>query len=153
MSAHGLSVRVPRGWHAQIYRRDQEGPRSRVGGTGTTNAVLHVANFAINDDIADYATGAHRRMGTGGVAIALVEFDFEAAATEMFNASGVPRQLNSNAFSPSVMPQPVPPLTGFQWFGHEADRAFSLLVVLGSHRLRHLLTAEVNRILPTLLVE
>ncbi len=152
ISAHGLSITVPKGWHGVIYRRQQEGPRlrDRVGSTGTTNSVLQVANFPVPPESGDYGTEAHARMGTGGVVLTLLEFDFEAAQTEMFADRGVPRSVNSNRFDPSVMPQPVPPRTGFQWFGHESGRAFTMLVVLGSHRLRHLLAKELNNPLATL---
>lgn len=155
ISAHGLSVTVPRGWHGVIYKRQQDGPRirDRVGATGTTNAVLHFANFPVPPESGDYGTQAHAQMGTGGVVLSLLEFDFEASQTAMFADRGVPRAVNSNGFDPSVMPQPVPPKTGFQWFGHESGRAFTMLAVLGSHRLRHLLARELNNPLSTLRIE
>ena len=49
-----------------------------------------------------------------------------------------------------VVQRPLPGQSGAQYFFTEADRAFCLYVVLGSHARRRQLVPEVNLVLSTL---
>lgn len=146
LSARGLSVDVPRGWDARIYRR---------GGApegATTHAVLHAANFALPEDRGDYGSNAVERMRAGHVLVVLLEFHPDAAGTALFATGGLPRRLTPEMFSPNRLQRALPGQAGTQVFFREGGRAFCLYVVLGSARDRAAAVPAVNALLDTVRV-
>ena len=163
ISAFGITATLPTGWDGRIGRRtDPVGPapqgadagvlseqRQAVPGEGTENPVAHLANFPLPPTRGDYGSGAVERMGRADVLVCLVEFDPEAASTELFRTTGVPR-FRLTDFSPDTMQRTVAGMCGAQSFFNEAGRAFAAYVVLGSFRLRGPLVVPANDVLSTL---
>ena len=61
VAAHGISVDVPSGWEARIFKR---GP----------GAILHVASFPLLGSDGDFGAAATGRMRLGDAFAALVEY-------------------------------------------------------------------------------
>jgi hypothetical protein len=80
------------------------------------------------------------------VLITLLEQEPEAAGTPLFRRRGLPRVRPAD-FSPDSLQRTLAGQSGCQYFFHEADRAFCLYVVLGSHARRVPLCAEANRLI------
>ena len=156
IGAHGVRVGVPRGWEAELGVLDDDdvddpsGRRLSLAAVSTPRVILHVANFALPPDRGDYGSGAVETMDSGGVLIIVLEFDEASAATALFRAEGIPRDLDPDDFSPNALQRPQRNQSGTQRFFHVGDRAFCLYVVLGSHTMRNLLVPEANRLLATL---
>ena len=144
LSARGLTVDVPRGWDARIYRRG-DAPED-----ATTHAVLHAANFALPEDRGDYGSNAVERMGSEHVLVALLEFHPDAGATALFANDGFPRRLTPEMFAPGQLQRTLAGQAGTQVFFREGGRAFCLYVVLGAFRNRARLVPRVNDVLSTL---
>ena len=169
ISAFGITASLPVGWDGRIGQRtDPVAPvpqapeagaapeadaapqqRSAVPGDGTENPVAHLANFPLPPTRGDYGSGAVERMGRADILVCLVEFDPEAASTELFRRAGVPR-FRLTDFSPDTMQRTVAGMCGAQAFFNEAGRAFTAYVVLGSYRLRGPLVVPVNDVLSSL---
>ena len=146
LAHRGLSVDVPNGWDARIYRRADAAPDA------TTHAVLHAANFPLPEDRGDYGSNAVERMGASHVLVALLEFDPQAAATPLFANRGIPRRLTGEMFSPHQLQRTIAGQAGTQVFFNEGGRAFCLYVVLGGYRNRGAVVPVVNDLLATLRV-
>ena len=154
ISAHGITLRLRPGWDANIrlpsaaaidappsLRTDQVIP---IG--GTTNAMLHAATVPLGVVVADYGGGVVERLGRTDAFVAVVGFDPEAASTELFRRTGVPR-LTDRSFRPEVQQRVLPNASGAQVFFQVAGRPFCLYVVVGNHALRHRTVARVNQLL------
>jgi hypothetical protein len=125
VAAYGLSIDVPPGWDARVYRRPATPPES-------THPVLHAGNFPLPGDRGDYGSGAVERMGAGNVFLALLEFHPSATDSALFSRSGRPSTLDPSAFSPGSLQRSLPGQAGTQAFFSDHGRAFCLYVVLGS---------------------
>lgn len=119
---------------------------------GTENPVAHLANFPLPPNRGDYGSGAVETMGAGDILVCLVEFDPEAAGTDLFAHAGLPR-FGLNDFAPHTMQRTIAGMCGAQTFFSEGGRAFSAYVVLGSFRLRAPLVPVVNELLAGLQIE
>jgi hypothetical protein len=119
---------------------------------GTENPVTHIANFPLPPIRGDYGSGAVERMGPTDILICLVEFDAEAAGTELFATTGIP-EFTAGDFSPNTMQRTIAGMCGAQAFFTEAGRAFSAYVVLGSFTRRAALVPTVNELLADLEIE
>jgi hypothetical protein len=62
VSGHGLSIDVPSGWEARIFRRGGGGP------------VLHLATFLLEEGDGDFGAAATGRMRSGDCFAALIEY-------------------------------------------------------------------------------
>jgi hypothetical protein len=140
LAAAGLTVDVPRGWDARIYRRAAE-----VG--ATTHTVLHAANFPLPVERGDFGSGAVDVMLADDVFVAIVEYHPEAARTPLFQEEGLPVPVSADWFSPTGLQRPLPGQGGAQRFFSVHGRAFSLYMVLGSFAVRGRLVAKVNKLL------
>jgi hypothetical protein len=146
IAAHGLSIDPPPGWDARIQR-----PREDVAGAtiaqrrlATSNPVLHAANFALPEDRGDFGSGAVELMEASHALVALVEYDREAASTELFASRGMPRRLAVSDFSAKQLQRTIRGQSGVQRFFSESGRAFCLYVVLGRYGDRASLVNQVN---------
>jgi hypothetical protein len=160
ISAHGISIAVPRGWDARIEQRRDDpilAPPSlrlegeRIARSGTPNPVAHLANYPLPARRGDYGSGAVETMSSRGVFLALVEFDVEAATTAAFARSGLPKVRLSDVHA-DAQQRLVQGHCGAQWFFNTNGRAFSLFVVLGSWVMRRTLVDTVNRVIPTITI-
>lgn len=153
LRGHALSATLPAGWDGQITVR-QDGRASSLhaeGGpvifTARPRPVVHLANFALPAERADFGTGAVELMGDHDVLVVLFEYEPDATRTPLFGIHGMPRTLSPNDFDPSILRRGIAGQAGFQTFFQEAGRAFSLYVVLGSSARRAKLVPLVNRVL------
>lgn len=150
IAAHGMSVRLPRGWDAEIFLRDiDDDPADAVA---DHKPVMHVANFALPPVRGDFGSGAVEIMGRPGVFMAVLEYERTAAATALF-AHAFPERLFAREFSPNQLQRPRVGQAGAQRFVRSGGRAFCIYAVLGSYGLRRRLVPELNRVLGTIRVE
>jgi hypothetical protein len=141
LSAHGLSVELPRGWDGEIFLNDEEN-------TDPARPVLHAANIALPRGRGAYGSGAVERMGRRGMLLSIVEFDRASAGTPLFSHA-FPRQLRQRDFEPNQLQRALAGQAGVQRFATVGGRAFCIYAVLGSLRLRAVLVPELNRVLET----
>ncbi len=159
ITAHGLSAETPNGWDGQIYMRQplpaEALVQSEAATAGlepavgeSTSPIVHLANFALPSDRADFGGGAVELMESGAVFIALIEHDPAVVDTPLFQHP-VPWPLSPDDFTPEQMQRSLPGQAGLQRFFTTKGRAFCLYVVIGSYRTRALLTGIVNDALAT----
>jgi hypothetical protein len=161
LTAHGITVLTPPGWEGRIFRRLQhgevasaatdQGPAAPAG--EETFPVLHVATIPLPNDVGDYGGGAVDTLGPSDALVAVKEFAPRLATEAVFSTPGVPRSLDTEAFTPRALQRILPGQAGLQRFGHEAGRAFCLYVVLGGWRNRDLVVPAVNTVLGSLRID
>lgn len=155
IEAHGMGAAPPKGWDAQIYVRDDvAGPPPGAGALAAEDVrrevarpVAHLANFPLPPGRADMGGGAVELMGSGGIFIALVEFDPSEAGVGVFAPDAPPWPLSVDDFGPEFLQRSFGGQSGCQRFFTANGRPFSLYVVLGSHAQRALLVPAVNEAL------
>ncbi|MFN3216398.1 MAG: hypothetical protein ACE367_07890 [Acidimicrobiales bacterium] len=145
--AHGIGIRLPRGWDGEIFLRDLDGdPTDDI----TDNKpVLHAANFALPPDRGDFGSAAVEAMGRPGVFLAVLEYENASADSALF-AHRFPKRMLVREFGPDNLQRPLPGQSGAQRFVRAGGRAFCIYAVLGSHGLRRRLVPELNRVLETI---
>jgi hypothetical protein len=153
LRAHDVRATLPAGWDGRIsVRRDgaPEGLRAAGGPvlfTARPRPVVHLANFALPEERADFGNGAVELMGDRDVLIVLFEYEPESTAQPLFARRGVPGPLAARDFDPSMLRRGIAGQTGHQSFFQESGRAFCLYVVLGSAARRARLLPLVNEVL------
>lgn len=140
LSLDGITVDVPPGWDARIYRRP-------VVNGEPTYAVVHGANFPLPEHRGDYGSGAVESMGPAHVLVALLEFSPADAGSALFARRGLPPSLDPAAFSGSSLQRALPGQAGLQLFFNTSGRAFCLYTVLGSGAARSRLVPLASRFL------
>lgn len=143
LSGAGISIDVPTGWDARIFRRP-----SRPG--ETTHAVLHAGNFSLPPDAADYGDGAVELMGPDHLLLSLVEFHPSSTDTALFAVRGLPLPLRTADASRTTLQRALGGQAGIQRFFTQSGRAWSLYVVLGSFDRRSALVSAANTVLSSL---
>jgi hypothetical protein len=158
LRAHDVRATLPAGWDGRItVRRDgaEEALRAASGPAGggpvvftaQPRPVVHLANFALPEERADFGTGAVELMGDQDVLVVLFEYEPESVGQPMFAGRGMPRRLAASDFDPSMLRRGIAGQTGYQRFFQESGRAFCLYVVLGSAARRSRLVRLVNTVL------
>ncbi|HVT19920.1 MAG TPA: hypothetical protein VHE57_00850 [Mycobacteriales bacterium] len=137
-------MEAPPTWDVRLYRRTAEQDER-------TFAILHAGNFGLPRQRGDFGSGAVELMKPHHAFVSLFEYEPEAARTPLFAKAGLP-SIRHEHFSPRALQRTLPGQSGVQYFFHVGRRAFCLYVVLGSHRMRSSLVAEVNRLLATVAV-
>lgn len=112
-------------------------------GTGRTNPILHLANFALPTVVGDYGGAAVEAMTNEHLFIAFVEFSPDSAGTELFKSVGMPK-LRADDFDPNCLQHALAGQGGAQKFFTVNGRPFCLYVVLGSHKRRVRTVPVVN---------
>jgi hypothetical protein len=162
LAAHGIEVSLPAGWEGRLFRRPTAGEvaSADAGVEGepaapeeTTHAVLHVSTIALPLGIGDFASGAVDQLGNDDILIVLFEYDASSVEQPLFKATGIPRQLAADDFSPNVMQRAIRGQAGSQTFFNDQGRAFCLYVVLGAFARRRDLVPRVNQVLATLTID
>jgi len=136
----GVEIDVPDGWEAELGWVDGAAP-------GERRVVAHLGNFALPPTRGDYGSGAVETMAGGAVFVALMEFARVSSPPRLFSGRGLPGRLRGSDFSVDQLQRRLPGQAGLQRFFTVGDRRFVLYVVIGSHRLRHVLAPEVTRVL------
>ena len=145
LEAHGIAAPLPPGFGGRIFVRPRtadEEPRP----------VAHFATFVLPADTADFGGGAVTLMRPTDIFAVLFEYGPESVGTVLFARQGMPRQLSTGDFRPTVLRRGLPNQSGTQWFFTEAGRPFTFYAVLGSHALREQLVPQVNGLLAGLQV-
>jgi hypothetical protein len=146
LAAHGLDIRLPTGWEGRIRRRAAAAPGER------TYPVAHVATVALPEERGDFGGHVVDRLGDDDVFVSLFEYGPESANTPLFAASGMPRRLTADQFSPRRLQRSLPGQTGCQLFFTEGGRAFCLYVVLGNRTRIASALARANAMLDTVAI-
>ena len=147
MQGGGLSLDLPTGWDAEIYRRPADvSVLSSDGVAERTNAVLHAANFALPEPRGDFGSGAVEVMQRSDLLIVIFEYNSEDASAPLFEHSGLPIPLNVDDFHPHNMQRARKGLQGCQRFFNAAGRAWCLYVIAAEIGLAATLE-EANRVL------
>jgi hypothetical protein len=155
LRAHALAATLPAGWDGRItVRSDGVSEALHTAGgpvvfTAQPRPVVHLANFALPEERADFGNGAVELMGDRDVLVVLFEYEPESTRTPLFATRGMPRTLAPEDFDPSMLRRGIAGHAGYQTFFQEAGRAFCLYVVLGSSARRARLVTLVNAVLAT----
>ena len=142
VAGHGISIAVPAGWEARIFRR---------GGGG---AVLHVASFELLDGDGDFGAAATGRMRDDDVFAAQIEYrvdDRLRAGVGLFAAGGLPSPPEAHEFNPMHLQVTRRGQLGRQRFFTHDSRPYCLyLVIQPVHHSLERLTGELSKVLATL---
>lgn len=115
--------------------------------------VAHFATFALPDGVADFGGGAVNLMGVNDIFAVLFEYGPESLGRRLFARQGMPRSLTTADFRTIVLRRGLGGQSGTQWFFTEADRPFTLYIVLGSHARRAALVPRVNQLISRIVIE
>ena len=149
LTRSGISVDVPNGWEASIT-----GGEITASSPGPTQeALLHLGSFPLPPMRGSFGAGAVESMGSADLMVILFEYGSGSADTPLFASQGIPRRLDPQSFDRNALQHGVPGQSGLQHFFTQANRAFCLYVVLGSHIDRVELVEKVNGVLETLVIE
>lgn len=155
LHGHDVRVTLPAGWDGRITVRRDGAPEAlhTAGGPAVFTAhprpVVHVANFALPEERADFGNGAVELMGDRDVLVVLFEYEPQSVETPLFAKQGLPHPLAAADFDPSMLRRGLAGQAGHQSFFQESGRAFCLYVVLGSSARRARLIPLVNAVLAT----
>lgn len=160
LSGHGVTVDVPPGWDGRIFKRPEQGEVATSAAEGPpaaegakTHSITHVASVPLPADMADFGSDVVEDLGRHDALVVLFEYEPAAAATKLFEAQGLPRDLDPDAFSPNTLQRSLAGQAGLQLFFNEQGRAFSLYVVLGDYKRRHDVVPNVNDVLASVQIE
>ncbi len=149
IEAFGLSANLPTGWDGAIFRREVD--LESTAAEGVENPTLHLANFALPPNRGDFGSGAVEVMGRRGVLVCLVEYGDDSVGTALFDHRR-PAELKADDFATHTLQRPQAGQGGQQQFFTENDRAFCLYTVIGSHRMRNVLTPVANEALAGIVI-
>ncbi len=151
LSAHGISLELPRGWEGRIYRVRGGDP------------ILHAANFALPATDGDFGSGATGVMPAAGAFLALKEYRTGprlVPGTGLFAPRSIPLPLATGRFHRRALQVGRAGQAGFQHFFTTAGRPFCLYAVIEIAAARSALAArapdrvdELTQILTTLELE
>lgn len=150
LSSSGISVDLPQGWEAEIYRRPEDGLSLSSGRSESNHTVLHAANFPLPPERGDFGSGAVEIMRAYEVLVILFEHGQESVGTTLFAHQGLPIPLQASDFHPDMMQRSLSGQAGAQKFFTANGRAFCLYVVLGSYTNRQALVDRANELLAAL---
>jgi hypothetical protein len=160
LSAYGVSLSPPGGFEGRVFRRPANGEVSAAAADGppapageVPATVVHVATIPLAPDTGDFASSAVEHLGPDDVLVVLFEFEAAAGGRGLFAREGMPRAVQPDDFSPSVMQRAIPGQAGCQFFFSEAGRAFCLYAVIGAYARRTELAAKVTSVLATVQIQ
>ncbi len=142
IGGHGISIDIPAGWEARIYRRGGAAP------------VLHAASLALQDGDGDFGAAATGRMRLGDSFAALVEYLVDERLQPgigLFAAEGVPAAPRLHEFDPMQLQVTRAGQLGWQRFFTASQRPCCLYVVIRPGAAAPAgMVAELGRVLSTL---
>jgi hypothetical protein len=126
VAGHGLSIDVPSGWEARIFRRAGGGP------------VLHLATFLLEDGDGDFGAAATGRMRSGDCFAALIEYRDPRIrpGVGLFERAGRPTAPRLDEFAASQLQVTRRGQRGWQRFFTDAGRTCCLYAVIQPGHLR-----------------
>jgi hypothetical protein len=141
----GFAVDVPPTWEVNIR------PESAMllgGDDGVIEpAVLHMANFRLPPELADYGDEIYTALGPADVFISIIDFGPLAPDQQLFNHKGMPIPLTLDSFSEDAAVRGLQGGTASQQFFQASGRGYCLYLVIGSHRERADVLIELNTVL------
>ncbi len=145
LTAHKLSVALPRGWSGRLF--------SRQPGSVT----LHAGNFTLALQDGEFGDRSTAAMRPGAAFIALTEYRPGAGlkpGVGLFAPRRVPLPLDPTAFSQTGLAHPRPGQVGLQHFFTGSGRPFCLYVVLaGGREGRRAQLGAVDHVLRTVRID
>ncbi len=140
-----ISVDLPTDWEGAI-----DGGGFPLLAKGTTRpTVVHAASFPLPAERGSFGAGATEIMNSDDILIVLFEYGPESVGTPLFQAQGVPNDLDPDDFNRDALQRGITGQSGVQRFFTQRGRAFCLYVVIGSHIDRSELVPRVNEVLAT----
>jgi hypothetical protein len=126
VTGHGLSIDVPSGWEARIFRRAGGGP------------VLHLATFLLEDGDGDFGAAATGRMRSGDCFAALIEYRDPRIhpGVGLFERAGRPTAPRLEEFAANQLQVTRRGQRGWQVFFSDAGRTCCLYAVIRPGHLR-----------------
>jgi hypothetical protein len=120
VAGHGLSIDVPSGWEARIFRRAGGGP------------VLHLATFLLEDGDGDFGAAATGRMRSGDCFAALIEYRDPRIrpGVGLFERAGRPTAPRLDEFAANHLQVTRRGQRGWQRFFTVAERTCCLYAVI-----------------------
>ena len=149
LDQYGITAALPAGWEGRIFKRapDALPPDAAADARSErTNAIMHVANFALPADVDDYGGKAVEAMTNVHLLVILVEFGPTSAGTALFATEGFPK-LTTDDFSPATLQRGIEGQGATQHFFSISGRPFCLYVVLGSQARRIRTVPVINDVL------
>jgi hypothetical protein len=141
LSAFGITIPVPTGWDARMFRHD-----------GGGEPTLHLASFTLPHADGEFGTAATGRMPPDAIFLSVTEYGVDGAAGRGLFASPPPRALLHDAFGEHTLLLPRPGQRGVQRFFSTAGRDFCLYAVLSAGSRTRALLAAANESLAALAV-
>jgi len=124
VEGYGLQVEIPSGWSGRVWRTPQS-----VDMPGRCFSNIHLGNFEVPIDEANFGSIAIARLRPGDVFAALVEFEPESAHTGWFKHQGLPTNITLDMLSEDYLRESRPHQVGLQFFCTVGDRPFSVHIV------------------------
>jgi uncharacterized surface protein with fasciclin (FAS1) repeats len=153
----GVTVDLPPGFEGRTIGRSQppaaaaqRAPAAAASQPEKTLSIVHAATVPLPPEVGDFGSNVVEVLGPDDVFVAVFEYDSAVAGTALFSQQGIPRPLDFDAFSPTVLQRSIKGQAGAQRFFTEGGRAFCVYAVLGSDARRSALIDKVNGLLATL---
>jgi hypothetical protein len=124
VEGYGLRVEVPSGWSGRVWRTPQS-----VDMPGRCFANVHLGNFDVPIDEANFGSIAIAQLRPGQVFAALVEFEPESAHSGWFKYDGLPTNISVDMLSEDYLRESRPGQVGLQFFCTVGHRPFSIHIV------------------------
>lgn len=121
LTAHGIALELPRGWHGRIFRRPGAQP------------TVHAANFALPAEDGDFGSGATERMRDAGAFLALKEYEAGprlVPGQDLFAPASIPLPLDPRRFGSRRLQVGRRGQAGMQHFFTASGRPFCLYAVV-----------------------
>lgn len=146
VSGFGLSMTVPTGWEAVIYRRPPTPGE-------TTHPVAQAATVPIPTQRGDYGGGIVEALGPTDAFVAFLEFGPQAVGSALFPATKSAPLVTADAYRARQLQRAVPGQVGVQRFFSIAGRSFCFYSVIGSLAARIPLCAAANQLISSFRVQ
>jgi len=151
LRAHGIDVRLPKGWEGGIRaeRAEEVAAAVEMFGAGVasrsgertrpekaaaraprTAPVAHFSTFALPIERDDFGGDVIELMREDDIFVAMLEYGADEVGTPLFADEGLPKRLDPRRFSPGALQRTLADRSGFQHFFTAQDRAFCLYVVV-----------------------
>ena len=141
----GFAVDVPPAWEVNIR---PESAMLLSGDDGVIEpAVLHMANFQLPPELAEYGDELYTALGPADVFVAVIDFGQLAADQGLFRHKGMPLPLTPEDFSEDAAVRGLQGGTASQQFFQAFGRGYCLYIVIGSHKERADILFELNSVL------
>ena len=141
-------VDVPPAWEVNIRRESA----MLFGGDPDVvePAVMHLANFQLPTELADYGNEIYTALGPADVFVSVIDFGPLTADQQLFDHQGMPIPLTPDSFSEDAAVRGLQGGTASQQFFQAQGRGYCLYVVIGSHKERADVLQELNTVLASI---